>query len=212
MAGSARESNCNGRDGQADGARMSRLDLTRRLLALLRRDEAVVAGIGNTNFDLAAAGDRPQNFYMLGSMGLAAPIALGVALAQPERQVLALEGDGSLLMNLGCLATIAMAAPPNLTVVVWDNGAYQITGNQRSATAGATDLVAVARGAGIARSAWAADPAEFERLVERALRDDGPALIGARVDQAPGAGRPERDPVVLKDRFMRGLGAKGAQR
>jgi thiamine pyrophosphate-dependent acetolactate synthase large subunit-like protein len=191
-----------------DSARLSRLDLTRRLVALLRRDEAVVAGIGNTNFDLAAAGDRPQNFYMLGSMGLAAPIALGVALAQPGRQVLALEGDGSLLMNLGCLATIAMAAPPNLTVVVWDNGAYQITGNQRSATAGATDLVAVARGAGIARSAWVADPANFERLVEEALREDGPALIAARVDQAPGAGRPERDPVVLKDRFMRGLGVR----
>ena len=208
----ARESHGDGRDGQVDSARLSRLDLTRRLVALLRRDEAVVAGIGNTNFDLAAAGDRPQNFYMLGSMGLAAPIALGVALAQPGRQVLALEGDGSLLMNLGCLATIAMAAPPNLTVVVWDNGAYQITGNQRAATAGATDLVAVARGAGIARSAWAADPTEFERLVERALGEDGPALIAARVDQAPGAGRPERDPVVLKDRFMRGLGVKGARR
>jgi thiamine pyrophosphate-dependent acetolactate synthase large subunit-like protein len=212
MARSAREADVNGRDGQTDSGRMSRLDLTRRLLALLHNDEAVVAGIGNTNFDLAAAGDRPQNFYMLGSMGLAAPIALGVALAQPERQIVALEGDGSLLMNLGCLATIAMAAPPNLTVVVWDNGAYQITGNQRSATAGATDLVAVARGAGIGRSAWAADPAEFERLVEQALREDGPALIAARVDQAPGAGRPERDPVVLKDRFMRGLGVKGTRR
>ena len=198
--------------GRPPGDGMSRLDLTRRLLALLHNDEAVVAGIGNTNFDLAAAGDRPQNFYMLGSMGLAAPIALGVALAQPERQVVALEGDGSLLLNLGCLATIAMAAPPNLTVVVWDNGAYQITGNQRSATAAATDLVAVARGAGIARSAWVTDPAEFERLVEQALREDSPALIAARVDQAPGAGRPERDPVVLKDRFMRGLGVKGSQR
>src|SRR3712207_2715390 len=107
MARSAREANGNGRDGQTDSGRMSRLDLTRRLLALLHNDEAVVAGIGNTNFDLAAAGDRPQNFYMLGSMGLAAPIALGVALAQPERQIVALEGDGSLLMNLGCLATIA---------------------------------------------------------------------------------------------------------
>ena len=212
MARSARESNGDGRDGQADGGRMSRLALTRLLVSLLQGDEAVVAGIGNTNFDLVAAGHRPHNFYMMGSMGLAASIALGVALAQPARQVVALEGDGSLLMNLGCLATIAMAAPPNLTVVVWDNGAYQITGNQRSATAGATDLVAVARGAGIARSAWAADPAEFERLVEQALREDGPTLIAARVDQSPGTGRPERDPVVLKDRFMRGLGVKGTRR
>jgi len=85
---------------------LNRAELTKRLVAKLSRDEAVVAGIGNTNFDLYAAGHRPQNFYMLGSMGLACPIALGVALAQPERGVIALEGDGSILMALGCLTTI----------------------------------------------------------------------------------------------------------
>ncbi|MBW8858103.1 MAG: hypothetical protein JF604_28450, partial [Bradyrhizobium sp.] len=69
---------------------MNRFELTKRLVARLARDEAVVAGIGNTNFDLWAAGRRPQNFYMLGSMGLACPIALGVALAQPDRGVVAL--------------------------------------------------------------------------------------------------------------------------
>ena len=90
----------------------------------------MIGGIGNTNFDLWAAGHRPQNFYMLGSMGLAFPIALGVALAQPKRRVIALEGDGSLLMQLGCLTTIATLAPQNLTIVVMDNGIYQITGGQ----------------------------------------------------------------------------------
>ena len=89
---------------------MNRFDLTKRLVARLTRDEAVVAGIGNTNFDLWATGRRPQNFYMLGSMGLACPIALGVALAQPDRGVVALEGDGSLLMQLGCLSTVASRA------------------------------------------------------------------------------------------------------
>ena len=78
---------------------MNRFDLTSRLVARLKNEEAVVGGIGNTNFDLWAAGHRPQNFYMLGSMGLAFPIALGVALAQPKRRVIALEGDGSLLDN-----------------------------------------------------------------------------------------------------------------
>src|SRR3954468_14145063 len=97
---------------------MNRTDLTKRLVAKLTRDEAVIAGIGNTNFDLYAAGHRPQNFYMLGSMGLACPTALGVAIAQPERGVLALEGDGSILMSLGCLATIGMVAPRNLTIVI----------------------------------------------------------------------------------------------
>ena len=118
-------------------------------MAKLRREEAVVAGIGNANFDLYAAGHRPQNFYMLGSMGLACPIALGVALAQPMRGVIALEGDGSILMALGCLATIGMIKPPNLTIVIMDNGVYQITGRQRAATAHAADIVAIANGAGI---------------------------------------------------------------
>ena len=128
---------------------LSRLGLTRALVALLAHEEAVVAGIGNTNFDLFAAGHRPQNFYMLGSMGMAAPIALGVAVAQPNRRVFALEGDGSLLMNLGCLASIAAVGPKNLILVAWDNGLYQITGNQPSAAGTITDLVGVARAAGI---------------------------------------------------------------
>ena len=89
---------------------MNRFDLTSRLVAKLKHEEAVIGGIGNTNFDLWAAGHRPQNFYMLGSMGLGFPIALGVALAQPQRRVFALEGDGSLLMQMGCLATIATLA------------------------------------------------------------------------------------------------------
>lgn len=190
-------------------ATLSRLDLTRRLIELLHNDEAVVAGIGNTNFDLAAvAGDRPQNFPMLGSMGLATSIGLGVALAQPERRVIALEGDGSLLMNLGSLATIGALAPANLIVIIWVNGAYQITGNQPAATADATDVVAVARGTGIESSAWVRDEADFSRAVERALRSPGPHFLAARIDGSPGAGRPERDPLILKDRFMRGIGAK----
>src|SRR5215831_12897251 len=90
---------------------VNRFDLTKRLVARLKHEEAVIGGIGNTNFDLWSAGHRPQNFYMLGSMGLAIPIAFGVALAQPKRHVIALEGDGSLLMQLGCLATIAAQKP-----------------------------------------------------------------------------------------------------
>ena len=106
----------------------------------------MVAGIGNTNSISTAPVTGAQNFYMLGSMGLACPIALGVALAQPERGVIALEGDGSILMSLGCLATIGKVAPRNLTIIIWDNGIYQITGKQPTATAGSTDIVAVAQG------------------------------------------------------------------
>jgi thiamine pyrophosphate-dependent acetolactate synthase large subunit-like protein len=195
------------RAGGAHNAKvMNRFALTRRLVARLKHDEAVVAGIGNTNFDLWMSGQRPQNFYMLGSMGLAIPIALGVALAQPKRHVIALEGDGSLLMQLGCLATVAMLAPSNLTIVVWDNGIYQITGGQPTATAYA-DLVAIARGAGIAQASWAADEEDFDRLAAAAL-NGGPSLIAARIDKTPATGTTERDPVRIRERFMRGLGVR----
>jgi thiamine pyrophosphate-dependent acetolactate synthase large subunit-like protein len=188
---------------------MNRTDLTRRLVARLKSDEAVIGGIGNTNFDLWSAGRRPQNFYMLGSMGLAFPIALGVAVAQPKRRVIALEGDGSLLMQLGCLTTIAATAPKNLTLVVMDNGIYQITGGQPTPAAASTDLVAVARGCGLG-SAWASDEEDFERLVDSALSAAKPHLIAARIDNQPGAGATDRDPVQIRERFMRGLGVRVA--
>jgi thiamine pyrophosphate-dependent acetolactate synthase large subunit-like protein len=123
---------------------VNRFEITKRLVARLTNEEAVIGGICNTNFDLWSAGQRPQNFYMLGSMGLAIPIAFGVALAQPHRHVIALEGDGSLLMQLGCLVTIAAQKPDNLTIVIMDNGLYQITGGQRTPAAGTADYVALA--------------------------------------------------------------------
>jgi thiamine pyrophosphate-dependent acetolactate synthase large subunit-like protein len=186
--------------------RLNRADLTKRLVARLKNDEAVVAGIGNTNWDLYGAGHRPQNFYMLGSMGLACPIALGVALAQPERGVIALEGDGSILMSLGCLATIGKVAPRNLTIIIWDNGVYQITGKQPTATAGSTDIVAVAKGAGIANSYWVRDEEHFEQLIIRRFNEDGPLLLAAKIDDKPGAVQTPRDPALVRNRFMKGLG------
>jgi thiamine pyrophosphate-dependent acetolactate synthase large subunit-like protein len=192
--------------GKHNSKVMNRFELSKRLVAKLRNEEAVIGGIGNSNFDLFAAGKRPQNFYMLGSMGLAAPIALGVALAQPKRRVIALEGDGSILMQLGSLATIANVAPPNLTVVVWDNGMYQITGKQPAATAGRADLVEIARGAGIEQSAWANDEEDFDRLIEAALAGKGPWFIAARIDDSPPVQQTPREPVLIKDAFMRALG------
>jgi thiamine pyrophosphate-dependent acetolactate synthase large subunit-like protein len=187
---------------------MNRFDLTRRLVSRLKENEAVIGGIGNTNFDLWAAGQRPENFYMLGSMGLAVPIALGVALAQPGRRTFALEGDGSLLMQLGALGTVAAVAPKNLAIVVFDNGMYQITGRQKTLTASGVDLVAMAKGAGLAQSEWARDEAHFEALVEQALQAPGPRLIGARIDGGQPAGVTERDAAKIRSRFMAALAAR----
>jgi thiamine pyrophosphate-dependent acetolactate synthase large subunit-like protein len=187
---------------------MNRFDLTSRLVAKLKNEEAVIGGIGNTNFDLWAAGHRPQNFYMLGSMGLAFPIALGVALAQPDRRVFALEGDGSLLMQLGSLSTIATLKPKNLTMVVMDNGIYQITGAQPTPGAAVADIVAIAVASGLTNSSWAADEDDFERLVEASMSAAGPTLIGVRIDDKPGTGATRRDPVQIRERFMHGMGVR----
>jgi len=189
---------------------MNRFDATSRLVNKLTNEEAVIGGIGNTNFDLWTAGHRPQNFYMLGSMGLAFPIALGVALAQPKRRVFALEGDGSLLMQLGCLTTIAALAPANLTMIVMDNGSYQITGGQPTPAAAVADLIAVAVGCGLSNSAWAADEEDFERLIDQSLTASAPTLIGVRIDDRPGVGATRRDPVQIRERFMMGLGVRQA--
>jgi len=178
--------------GREQAKVMNRYDITRRMVNLLKRDEAVIGGIGYTNFDLWAAsytptGRRMQNFYMLGSMGLAVPIALGVALAQPGRKVISLEGDGSILMQLGSLATVAARKQKNLAIVIMDNGAYQITGGQKALTDEGADIVGIARGCGLAQSAWAADEDAFEELIALSLKEDGPWLIGCRIDsQKPG--------------------------
>jgi thiamine pyrophosphate-dependent acetolactate synthase large subunit-like protein len=145
---------------------------------------------------------------MLGSMGLAFPIALGVALAQPDRRIFALEGDGSLLMQLGSLSTIATLKPKNLTMVVMDNGIYQITGAQPTPGAAVADIVAIAVASGLTHSSWAADEDDFERLIEASMSSAGPTLIGVRIDDKPGTGTTRRDPVQIRERFMHGMGVR----
>jgi thiamine pyrophosphate-dependent acetolactate synthase large subunit-like protein len=112
-------------------------------------------------------------------------------------------------MQLGCLSTVASLSPRNFAVLVFDNGAYQITGGQPTpAAAAGTDLMAVARGCGLGSAAWAADEAEFERMLDHCLSADGPHVVGLKLDDAPPAAQTERDPAQIRDRFMRGLGAK----
>jgi thiamine pyrophosphate-dependent acetolactate synthase large subunit-like protein len=115
-----------------------------------RGDLLVIAGLGASAWDITAAGDCPQNFPLWGGMGGAAMLGLGLALAQPQRKVLVITGDGEMLMGVGGLATIAVQKPANLSVVVLDNEHYSETGGQETATRHGVDLAAMARGAGIA--------------------------------------------------------------
>src|SRR5262245_43679972 len=101
-----------------------RLDRRQAMRALLaeRSDMLLVTGLGSTTYDAAAVGDEVGNFYLWGAMGAAAMIGLGLALARPDRRVLVVTGDGEMLMGLGALATIGVQRPPNLAIVVFDNG------------------------------------------------------------------------------------------
>ena len=135
---------------------------------------------------------------MLGSMGLAFPIALGVALAQPQRRIFALEGDGSLLMQLGCLSTIASLKPKNLSLIVMDNGIYQITGSQPTPAAASSDIVAIAQGCGLANSAGPPTRKILSGWSINHLSATVPTLIAVRIDDKPGVGATDRDPVQIR--------------
>jgi sulfopyruvate decarboxylase subunit beta len=138
--------------------------------AAAAQDALLVCNIGFPSRELFSAKDRPENFYMLGSMGLASSIGLGLALACAERKVMVLDGDGSVLMNLGTLATIAHHAPENYLLVILDNCCYGSTGSQPTCTHIGTDLFALAKAAGVKKVG----------LVERA-EDLAPALLGHEV-------------------------------
>jgi thiamine pyrophosphate-dependent acetolactate synthase large subunit-like protein len=167
----------------------------------------IVAGPGNAKFDLAGAGDRPQNFYIWNSLGMAPSIGIGLALAQSTQKVIVLDGDGGTLMNLGAFATIARMAPSNLMHIIWDNGQYQLTGGQLTATATVTDLVAMGKGAGIKKAIEIRSLTEFKAGLGPWLSEPGPWLIVAKTDDSPAPARPPKDPVQIKLRFMEAISA-----
>ena len=101
---------------------------------------------------------------------------------------------------------VSMVKPRNLTIVIMDNGVYQITGKQPAATASTADIVAIARGAGIASSHWVRDEAHFDALIARRFDEGGPVLLAAKIDDKPGTAQTPRDPSLIRNRFMRGLG------
>jgi thiamine pyrophosphate-dependent acetolactate synthase large subunit-like protein len=177
------------------------------LVADRSKDLLVVPGLGSTTWDLAAAGDDPKNFYLWGAMGGAAMIGLGLALAQPQKRVAVITGDGEMLMGIGALATIGVQQPKNLAVIVFDNGLYGETGGQPSHTQSTVDLLTMARGAGIADCTGVADEAGLKALAARLKAPDG--LLFARVPIAaeePPRVLPERDGIVIKQRFREALG------
>ena len=182
---------------------MTRLEATRVIVGLAG-DAPIVASLGHPAYDLFAAGDRPGNFYTWGSMGLASSIGLGLALARPEIRVFVLDGDGSLLMNLGSLATIGLLRPANLVLVVMDNEEYATTGGQKTPTAHGADLDAAARAMGVPRTATVRTAAELGDVARP--DQEGAAVIIAKVRESAPTAKPPLDGVFIKQRFMSALG------
>lgn len=145
-------------------------------------ERPIVGNLGPTSDELRHAGHRDRNFYTYGSMGLCSSIALGMALGTDE-QVISLDGDGSLLMNLGTIATIGREAPKNLIVVVWDNEEWGQTGHQPSHTAMGTDLAQVAQSCGVQHTATVTDLEELEAVFQTALAEEGPWFIVAKIQE-----------------------------
>lgn len=175
-------------------------------------DAAVVHANGFISRRSFTVEDRPGNFYMIGSMGLASSIGLGVALSQPEKRVVIYDGDGNLLMNLGSAAMISHTRPKNLIHVVFDNGAYASTGNQ-PAISRTVPLEKIAEAAGYTRALRARTPEETSAAFRECLSTEGPTFILVQIEVESGpfnAGRVIHTPEEIRDRFSAAVQDRGA--
>lgn len=162
----------------------------------------VISGLGSPTYDVAAAGDVAQNFYLWGAMGGAASMGLGLALARPDARVLVITGDGEMLMGMGSLATIGAKAPDNLAILVIDNEAFGETGGQASHTGKTTNLAAVALACGFKQVSTVHKQQELAGLKQLLLDHSGPVLgvIKTAAGELPRV-LPERDGDIIRNTF-----------
>ena len=180
---------------------MKRYDAIKRIVEALN-DELIVCNLGTPSRELYNILDRDENFYMLGSMGLVSSIAFGIAISQPNHIVWCIDGDGSLLMNLGSLCTIANNNPNNLILIVIDNSSYGSTGDQKTYTSGKTKLEIIAKGAGFESITII----EKEEDIIQSLKHLGIGCHFVLIKTRPGNARVENVPLLpeeIKKRFMK---------
>jgi len=181
---------------------VKRYDCLKALVAQVN-DALVVSSAGAMTLEWNALRPHEGNFRVR-TLGLCSSIALGMALGLPHRKVIALDGDGSLLMNLCSLPTIARLRPKNLVHIVFDNEVYEASGSKKTATGCGTDLVGVALAAGIQNAHWANSVEQFSELVKAALAADASSFIGAKVSTERTEVPPfPIDEVENKYRFVR---------
>ncbi|CUH52601.1 sulfopyruvate decarboxylase subunit beta [Shimia marina] len=179
---------------------MIRNDVFQTLKPIIR-EHLVVCNIGAPSQELHAMDDQPSNFYMLGTMGLASSIGLGLAAAQ-DKPVIAIDGDGSVLTNMGTLATIGNNAQGNFTLLIIDNGSYGSTGDQPTYAGMKTDLAAVARACG-AENVQTVSAQDTAAAVKAAIASDEMTIIVSKCEsgnvKVPVI---KTNPIVIRERFM----------
>jgi len=178
-----------------------------RLLAERLTNEVVVSNLGQATLDLQRLAHRSLNCYTFGAMGQCSSIALGIALARPDVRVICLDGDGSLLMNLGSLCTIATTAPANYALAIWDNEVHQTTGGQPTATQFRSSFAGLARGAGIEKVMEVRDEGELRRAYDRILTEAGPVVVNVKIEKGRAEGQLHRDVIGHTRRFIEALAA-----
>jgi sulfopyruvate decarboxylase subunit beta len=169
--------------------------------ALEHEGRVVVTIMGAVAAELQQVGHRPNFFYLQHAMGLASSLGLGIALCRPELQVVVLDGDGSVLMNLGGLTTLARYQPRNLVHVVFDNESLLSVGGFPTATSTGSDLAAIARGAGVPNTATVATLPEFESAFQQALDSNALTTLVAKVE-ATGPAAFVTDLALLENRYQ----------
>jgi phosphonopyruvate decarboxylase len=176
-------------------------------LLKLRGDTLVIPGLGSPTWDTFASGDSPEYLYSWGGMGLAVPTALGIALAQPDRRVLCLTGDGEIMMGIGSLGVVAAQAPKNLGILVLDNEHFGETGRQPGLTGKRADLCAVARGFGITNTMEVLEANQVGKLAEHVFKTPGPTFAVAKIALTEDPWRlPIKDGAAIARRFRVALG------
>lgn len=188
---------------------VSKLLNRRAVVARLLRDRAdalVVTSLGNPTFDVAAAGDTPLNFYLWGAMGGAAMVGMGLALAQPERRVVVVTGDGEMMMGIGSLATIAVEKPNNLAIIVLNNEHYAETGMQPAHAGRGVDITGIARATGFTDAHSITSEDEVDTLASRLFNEKGLIFAAIRISTDPTpVALPPRDGPYLRSRFREAL-------
>jgi len=190
--------------------RMARRPLIAELLKR-RGGSLIVSGLGSPTWHCFAAGDSPEYLYSWGGMGLAVATALGIALARPDRRVLAITGDGEMMMGIGSLGVVADQAPGNLGILVLDNEHFGETGRQNGLTGTRTDLCKVAEGFGIAKTMLVTEDAQVGALADLMFKQAGPTFAVAKIaiTEDPWS-LPVKDGAAIARRFRIALGVEKA--